>query len=206
MKTITPAFPCLIYEEDETKDFHLFQDRFVNYAYNQEKKNPNGGKKSNVGGWQTSDPKFFINDQEFQPLFNWLADRVKDYIEFVDYDKEAIREVEIKSIWLNINRRFNSNSCHWHPNSNLSGVLYIKAPKDCGRIFFESPHEFTEFNAMHVQKQHFIEKYLAWRYMSIEPKEGSLIIFPSHLRHFVNPNQSTGDRISLAFNMNINVG
>lgn len=205
MKTITPVFPCLIYE-DETKDFHLVQDKFIDYAYGQEKKNPKSAEKSNRGGWQSPDPKFFINDQEFQPLFNWLADRVKDYLEFVDYDKEVPHDVEMKSMWLNINRRFNSNIHHWHPNSNLSGVLYIKAPKDCGNIFFESPHEFTEFNTMHIQKRYFIDKYMAWRYMGIEPKEGNLIIFPSHLKHCVDANQSTEDRISLAFNMNIDIG
>ena len=61
MKTITPVFPCLIYE-DETKDFHLVQDKFIDYAYGQEKKNPKSAEKSNRGGWQSPDPKFFIND------------------------------------------------------------------------------------------------------------------------------------------------
>ena len=50
MKTITPAFPCLIYEEDETKDFHLVQQKFIDFVYDQERKNPNGGEKSNIGG------------------------------------------------------------------------------------------------------------------------------------------------------------
>ena len=204
MKTITPVFPCLIYE-DELSDFHLVQDKFIDYAYKQEKKNPIGAEKSNVGGWQSPNAKFFVNDPEFQPLFNWLSGKIKDYLEFVDYDKKVPHDVEMKGIWFNINRRFNLNSYHWHPNSNLSGILYIKTPKDCGNVFFQSPHEFTEFSTMHIQKQHFIDKYMAWRYMGIEPKEGSLIIFPSHLKHCVGANQSTEDRISLAFNMGINI-
>ena len=31
MKTITPVFPCLIYE-DELSDFHLVQDKFIDYS------------------------------------------------------------------------------------------------------------------------------------------------------------------------------
>jgi hypothetical protein len=33
------------------------------------------------------------------------------------------------------------------------------------------------------------------------PSEGTLLIFPSFLQHFVNPNASDSDRISAAFNL-----
>ena len=37
--------------------------------------------------------------------------------------------------------------------------------------------------------------------MTIQPKEGGLLIFPSHLRHWVYPNQQEAERISIAFNL-----
>jgi uncharacterized protein (TIGR02466 family) len=40
-------------------------------------------------------------------------------------------------------------------------------------------------------------------YWYAEPKEGDLIMFPSWLRHYVEPSKSNEDRISIAFNLEI---
>jgi uncharacterized protein (TIGR02466 family) len=39
--------------------------------------------------------------------------------------------------------------------------------------------------------------------VSVQPKTGSLIIFPSWLMHYVVPNENKDDRISLAFNAEV---
>ena len=205
MKTITPAFPCLIYE-DETKDFDLIKDGIIQYAYNQERRYPESNKKSNYGGWQTPNPKFFTEDEEFQPYVDWFGYRIKEYLEHLDYDEKKKYGITVTSFWFNINRRFNFNIAHNHPNSNLAGVLWVKIPKDSGTLVFESPHEFAESNTMYLQKQNLIDRYLAWERLAVEPKEGNMIIFPSHLRHRVTENLSTEDRISLAFNLTVDVG
>ena len=40
--------------------------------------------------------------------------------------------------------------------------------------------------------------------MHFKPQEGEMMIFPAWLRHAVTPNESTQDRISIAFNFDIN--
>jgi uncharacterized protein (TIGR02466 family) len=52
----------------------------------------------------------------------------------------------------------------------------------------ETLSTFTEYNAS------------IW---SILPEAGKLIIFPAWLEHYVEPNTSTEERISIAFNINI---
>ena len=66
---------------------------------------------------------------------------------------------------------------------------------------FESPHEFVEYDLMSVQKQEMIEQYLDCPAYRIVPTEGLMVLFPSHLRHGVEQNQSDEDRISMAFNI-----
>ncbi len=41
--------------------------------------------------------------------------------------------------WININQKNNSNQVHTHPACILSGVYYIKTPKECGNIQFMHP-------------------------------------------------------------------
>jgi hypothetical protein len=35
------------------------------------------------------------------------------------------------------------------------------------------------------------------------PSEGQIILFPSYLEHFVLPNRSAGDRISMSFDLTL---
>ena len=37
----------------------------------------------------------------------------------------------------------------------------------------------------------------------VEPESGMFVAFPSHLLHYVDPNETGDDRISISFNMSI---
>ena len=103
--------------------------------------------------------------------------------------------------WVNISKPGGYLEKHHHPDCNLAGVLWIKAPKNCGFFYFESPNEFAEYDLMDIQKQEMVDQYLACPSYRIEPQEGLMVLFPSHLRHAVEMNQSDEDRISIAFNI-----
>ena len=104
-------------------------------------------------------------------------------------------------MWFNINGKGHYNTSHHHPETTIAGVLWLKTPKDCGSFYFESPHEFAEYGFQQMQKQEMIDQYLACPTYRIFPNEGLMILFPSHMRHAVEINQSDEDRISLAFNI-----
>lgn len=202
MKKITPIFPNLIYE-DIPQGFDELKNGLIQYIYDKELQDPEGGNKSNRGGWQSKDPHFFKEDDNFQPYLNWMQGSIKEYVEFVNYTGRY--DFTLETMWININRRFNYNISHHHPNSHLAGVLWLKCKENSGDLYFESPHEWTEFPMMHLQTKEFIDQYLACPSYSIKPQEGKMVIFPAHLRHYVDSNLSSDDRISIAFNMVIKV-
>ena len=85
-----------------------------------------------------------------------------------------------------------------HPFSKLSGVFYVKIPKNSGDLIFVNETEIpcfidhnniTEFN-----------NYNSFKW-SIKPEENVLYLFPSWLGHYVNPNLSKEKRISISFNL-----
>jgi len=111
----------------------------------------------------------------------------------------------VANYWININSPNSYNKSHCHPSSFLSGCLYIKVPdKNCGSIIFENPScdlisSYMEF--YYKLSDEYSNLFpLNWVH---EPIEGKCLIFPSWLKHSVEPNLSKEDRISISFNVGI---
>lgn len=185
-------FPSIV-SEVECDYFKLIQTNLIEWIYNYQK-NTDGVNYSNRGGWQ-SPSDFYLSDSftEFADyiLQNSLAALTHYNLEF-----------KLSNMWININRKGDYNLIHDHPNSIISGVLWVKTPKNCGVLRFESPHSFTQYLLLDnidcevAKEQNYYENYI------FNPKEGTMIIFPSDLKHGVEPNESDEDRISIAFNLN----
>ena len=133
-----------------------------------------GTKISNKGGYHSSP---FQKHPQFQPLIELINNHTNSLFK--------TSTINIQEIWANISTYTNYNIPHHHsPDNNpmkLSGILYLKTPKDGGNIQFIPP-----FNMAPP--------------VIITPKELQILIFPSVLVHYVEPNLSQEDRISLAFN------
>ena len=73
---------------------------------------------------------------------------------------------------------------HSHPNSILSGVLYLDVPADSGEIQFHKPdnyHNWINTDTLRFMVDEFHEYNCdTWR---IPPTTGQMFRFPSHLRH-----------------------
>ena len=97
--------------------------------------------------------------------------------------------------WLNTFDKDQVIGLHEHgyqPNT-FSGCYYHTVPKDSGDIQFKSTNPFV------VSFPHRAEKYS--NLVTVEPKEGMILLFPSWLLHKVLPNRSNQIRVSLAFNI-----
>lgn len=201
-RKIIPLFPNLLYQDDKTKGFDDVRDGLIEYAYKQKEEDDINQVVSNRGGWQTASSKMrFFNTESFQPYMNWFSERLKEYLDHMNFNMSCGRDIYLSSMWFNINGKGDYNTSHHHPATTIAGVLWIKAPKNCGFFYFESPNEFAEYDLMEVQKQEMVDRYLACPSYRIEPQEGLMVLFPSHLRHAVEINQSDEDRISIAFNI-----
>jgi uncharacterized protein (TIGR02466 family) len=105
-------------------------------------------------------------------------------------------------MWINVNKKSDYNTAHVHPGSLISGVLWIKTPEKCGLLKFLSPNHFNESILVENVDDEIKVNHNYSPHFTFNPKAGTMILFPSHLYHLVEPNESDEDRISIAFNLN----
>ena len=159
-------------------------------------KDSKGVNKSNLGGWQ-SDNINYPNSP-----FSFLLNIEKICREIAKDELNINTSVSLTNCWININQKHNSNQVHTHANSILSGVYYIKTPEKCGNIQFWHPAVDLMDRDWRFNLESNFNSYN--RYNSTQwwlpSKEGMLYIFPSWLKHSVDPNMSDKERISISFN------
>lgn len=102
--------------------------------------------------------------------------------------------LQITQSWLTRSQKGDSHHTHTHPNSVVSGVLYINlAPKD-GISFYRN-----EDNVWYELVRQEETYYNAPSYF-IQTAIGDIILFPSNIRHGVQEVTESVDRVSLSFN------
>jgi uncharacterized protein (TIGR02466 family) len=168
-------------------------------AYGYELKDLSDGTiNSNVGAWQ-SDSLDLINYEVAK-----LADTIKEHVEKVAECwklKNDKTYVSIDNLWININPKCGFNRPHVHPGATFSGVYYVKCETNGSGIVFQ--HPATNFQ-YHINPDTLIEyNQFVSATARYTPNEGDLYIFPAYLVHYVEPNRSNDDRISIAFNASI---
>ena len=186
-------FPVSIHQFDVNR-FDEVKDELINYAYDLQKQNSVSRQISNRGGWQS--PLFKVNNKD-DVLHSFL---IKCFTKFPTI-KESVKI--FAEAWININKPGDYNIKHHHPTCDLSGVVWLKAPQDCGVITFENPHEFQTYNLIESYTKEFQDSNSYYHSWFFNPTEGRVLIFPSHLYHDVSENKSTEDRISVSFNIRL---
>ena len=87
---------------------------------------------------------------------------------------------------------------NYHTHSSIfSGVFNLDTIKNSGELMFNN------FNAKHIfDEDEFLHgNYLNAQKWVIDPKDGLLVMFPSHIHHKISTNLSNQDRYSLAFDV-----
>jgi uncharacterized protein (TIGR02466 family) len=148
---------------------------------------------SNVGGFHSKD----LNQDE--PIINNLIEKIllngnHFFKTYFNLDKN----LTLKNIWLNINHYKDFNDIHTHPFSMVSGVFYIKTPEKCGNLILhrDSPMSYFVDGKSFAQYNNYNSE-LWW----LPPIKNTLYLFPSWLKHSVEPNLSKEKRISISFNL-----
>jgi uncharacterized protein (TIGR02466 family) len=175
--------------------FHQINDFnkkiLVDFAYSEKLKNINGVRKTNFGGWQ-SEAHYHLTDNPIsKTIFKELSN-----LKILKPNANLI----IDGLWININGKGSYNMMHVHPSCDLAGVFWISTPPYSGPIVFENPHAFYH-NKMKMYSDEVQANSLQYTSYNFSPKEGSIILFPSYLRHAVEVNESNEDRISVSFNL-----
>jgi uncharacterized protein (TIGR02466 family) len=107
----------------------------------------------------------------------------------------------ITNMWANIANPNRRHGMHVHPNCLLSGLVYIKAPKNCGPTVFTSPRLLSK----NLEPAYFKKNEFNSDVFIIPAEKGRMLIWPSHVPHAVEQGTANEaeERIVVAFNIMI---
>jgi len=146
----------------------------------------------NIGNDVAEDHKVLENPALYD-LKKFIEKSVKEYFLFLYPGREDI-EIYITQSWMNYTKTDEWHHQHAHPNSFISGVLYLECDETDSIDFVRrdynqisvTPKEWTLYNSR------------SWNFIT---EKNMLLMFPSSLEHSVSqitkPNHT---RVSLAFN------
>lgn len=142
-------------------------------------------KKSNIGGYQTHD------NLHHTPVVKEFVETIQNIGArcFEDYNQKPCK-AQVTEMWGNVNYGGCYNAAHIHGEA-LSGVFYLQTPANSGRLILCNPAVRSDGRAIRHPNY------------SIIPEPLGCIIFPSWLEHYVEPNLSKENRISISFNLKI---
>jgi uncharacterized protein (TIGR02466 family) len=132
----------------------------------------------------------------------WLTDFVKDatayacehYFAHDSTFKELVKERAINwNYWTNVNEPGSINVMHSHVEDSFAAVYYVQG-KNTGPLKFVNPANIlTNCNA----RSPFVRDCV------VHPSDGELILWPAWVPHEVLRNESTRQRINLAFSIQV---
>lgn len=162
-----------------------------------------GVNKSNRGGWHSDGNLFEDPAEPIQTLRRLAVQSVFEATRTVStkVDPEAL-EMKLYA-WMNMNPKGGFNAPHTHPGAHWSGVYYVRQPRvdtgNSGMIEFLDPR--SDLPGWRILRS---RAFRAKR--RIRPEAGEIVIFPSYLMHWVYPNETGGERVTIAFNATFRKG
>ena len=156
-----------------------------------------GVSKSNRGGWHSAGNLFDNEAPCIQLLKSAAESAVLTATQKIDA-KADMATLGLKMFaWMNANPPGGFNAPHTHPGAHWSGVYYVAQPDvetgSSGKIEFLDPRSDLP-NWRLLKAPAFSAK------KTIRPAPGELILFPSYLVHWVYPNETDEERVTIAFN------
>ena len=169
---------------NETRIFHTIYDgyktlnpRLQAEIMQYKREHPESLPGSNHGCWRG-----LFKSQHEEQLLHLILSVLNEWSKFYFGDKKM--EAVIK-YWFNM--------LHHHVMSGaiLSGVYYIQA-EDTGNLHLGTINQWTRQVKPPLPFHDLVDH---------KPRDGELLLFPSHLLHDVGPNNSVRHRINMAFNV-----
>ena len=150
---------------------------------------------NNIGNL-TSVDRNILDQVIFQEIKTHLEQLIQQYVNVIINPVNDIN-IYITQSWINVSYSGQYHHKHNHPNSILSGLLYLNASEDKDRIYF--------YNDMYRQIRIDSKELNTWNSDAwwLKAGTGKIFIFPSHFSHAVAPvleDTTRTARISLSFN------
>jgi conserved hypothetical protein len=187
---VIPMFPTLVWRMELYAQLRETIDAKISGALSRMRRDLPPLAHSN--GWQSVQTLHRL--EEFQDLVACVHRAVAGILRFlrIGYD-----EFEITACWATVLAPGAEHKAHSHPNNFLSGVYYLRTHASADTINFHDPRNQTgilrppviDLTAENTDQ------------VVVRVKNGTLLVFPSFLRHSVDANESEEERISISFNI-----
>ena len=114
------------------------------------------------------------------------------------------QKIKLLQSWANIENNGDCHPVHFHPNSYMSGVIFVKSAPDSPPLILENPFRPYQlsvdlFNGVNPDLPPNELSDCSRNMSEIPPIPGNIVIFPSLTPHRV-PRSNGGERITIAFN------
>lgn len=171
------------------------------------------GKRS--GSYASDDDLLeqYGDEQCVSDLAAFIAESVFEIAKKVNADywrKIGKVRVDLTGLWFQITNNHAFHETHVHGNCSWSGVYYVQSG-DAGRTSRESgqPNGITRFygpNMEYMAGGHgdFGNLYLQASTWDSYPRDGGLVVFPSHIKHMAFPYEGDKDRVIVSFHAQVN--
>jgi len=131
-------------------------------------------------------------------LGEYVSEEFREYLEIQGFN--PLSDLRIES-WLNLNPPDTHHSTHQHFGCFMGGVFWLDAPENSGNFVVHDP---VGIRTQNVTQYTFANKKTTMynnEIYSVRPMSGQMLMFPSWLPHQVKSNESSENRISIAFNV-----
>ncbi len=146
---------------------------------------------------------FLHQDSRFGAAFEGFARHLAAYLESLKIDGGRLRLYYTRS-WATISRAREQIRPHRHLQAHISLVYYLLKPENSGGITFidwDAPNQFAPqlFRPENQRQGLFTDLSFAnAQSLTVGPREGDVLIFPSTIHHATEPNLSPEPRLSIS--------
>lgn len=164
-----------------------------------------GVKRSNEGGWHSDTELLRWGGAAARALAEaavGIAQRMSGFTEGEPADFEWP-----VCAWANVSPPGAHNNLHAHPGNAWAAVYYVTTGaaegESAGALYLEDPR--FPLNAMHVPTLRALgaDGKPQSSQLELKARAGDLIVFPAWLRHGVRVHKGSGERISVALNIDV---
>ena len=142
----------------------------------------------------TSLDNYLMRHDPMTTIKQEITSALQLYLDEVIKPKDDVKPYITQS-WLNYTDENQYHHKHAHPNSFLSGVMYVNADPEKDKITFFNDSVYKQIKLF--PKEWNLYNAESW-FFTVKP--GDIVVFPSSLIHMVEQKAGNNIRTSLAFN------